>query len=75
MNPPRNERVFSYPKRGDNMLIPDCRQDEYYNYDFLSDAEKEHIDGFDLCVEVIRNALRNAEDMDFERLPADYRMQ
>lgn len=50
------------------MLLPDCRQDEYYNYDFLSDADKEHVDGFDLCVEVMRNALQNAEDMDFEGL-------
>lgn len=50
------------------MLIPDCRQDEYYNYDFLCDADKEHVDGFDLCIEVMRNALQNAEDMDFEGL-------
>ena len=38
-----------------DMLMPDCRQDDYYNYDFLSEEDKTTIDGFDLCTDVLQN--------------------
>lgn len=44
------------------MLIPDCRHDDYYNYDFLSEEDKTLIDGFDLCA----NAVRNIDPDDIE---------
>lgn len=44
------------------MLMPDCRQDDYYNYDFLSEEDKTLIDGFDICA----NALQNIDPDDIE---------
>ena len=43
-------------------MFPDCRNDDYYNYDFLSDELKLYIDGFDECVDRIEMVFDNADD-------------
>lgn len=50
------------------MMFPDCRQDEYYNYDFLNDIGKSMIDGFDGCAQSIGNALDNMDDFNDDEL-------
>ena len=32
--------------------IPDCREDEYYNFDALKDQDQEFVQGFDWCAEM-----------------------
>ena len=32
--------------------IPDCREDDYYNFDKLNDADQEFVRGFDWCTEM-----------------------
>ena len=45
------------------MLVPDCRNDDYYNYDFLSEEDAAIVDGFDFCVkEAVDSAFNNVED-------------
>lgn len=45
------------------MLVPDCRNDDYYNYDFLSEEDASIVDGFDYCVkEAVNSAFNNVED-------------
>lgn len=41
------------------MLIPDCRNDESYNYDFLNAADAAIVDGYDYCA---KNAVETAFD-------------
>lgn len=38
-------------------MIPNCREDSSYNYDFLDKDSKSFIDGFDYALEVITNML------------------
>lgn len=44
------------------MLIPDCRNDNYYNYDFLDAERRLFADGYDDCIRALRSALRNLDD-------------
>lgn len=50
------------------MMFPDCRQDEYYNYDFLNDIGKSIIDGFDGCAQSICIAFDNMDDFNGDEL-------
>lgn len=44
------------------MLVPDCRNDDYYNYDFLSGPDATVVDGYDCCVrEAVLSAFENME--------------
>lgn len=57
------------------MLVPDCRNDDYYNYDFLSEEDAAIVDGFDYCVrEAVNSAFNNVEDFapeDLDVRPSD----
>lgn len=44
-------------------MIPDCRNDEHYNEDFLDRQDKEFIKGFDFCLEQIKNLIENNLDV------------
>ena len=37
--------------------IPDCRSDEFYNYDKLNEKDKSEIDGYDYAVEEVIDCL------------------
>ena len=44
------------------MTLPDCRNDEYYNEDFLNEKDKEFLKGFDWAVEyALDNAFNNLD--------------
>lgn len=57
------------------MLVPDCRKDDLYNYDFLSEEDAAIVDGFDYCVkEAVNSAFDNVEDFapeDLDVRPSD----
>lgn len=45
------------------MLFPDCRNDDYYNQDFLDQNDHEFINGFDWCMQMaVDNFFDNIED-------------
>ena len=51
------------------MLVPDCRNDDYYNYDFLSGSDATIVDGYDYCVkEAVQSAFDNMESFPPEDL-------
>ena len=41
------------------MILPDCRNDDYYNRDFLIDENHEFVRGFDWATEAIDNIFNN----------------
>lgn len=46
------------------MLIPDCRLDDYYNYEFLNADDMTFVNGFDWCVDnAVELAFSNIEDI------------
>lgn len=53
------------------MIIPNCREDEAYNYDFLDDVSKIEISGFDYAIEQIVNLFENNLDVYEGRLEVD----
>lgn len=50
--------------------FPDCRTDDNYNTEYLEDADKEFIKGFDFAVEQVLNLIDNNADVypEFEEL-------
>jgi len=47
------------------MILPDCREDENYNQDFLDNDDKNVLEGFDWCVEMaVDNFFDNNYDSD-----------
>lgn len=53
------------------MIIPNCREDEAYNYDFLDDISKIEVSGFDYAIEQIVNLFENNLDVYAGRLEVD----
>lgn len=53
------------------MLIPDCRVDETYNEDFLSNTDKNFIAGFDYALECITNIFSNLDVYESELSDTD----
>ena len=41
------------------MLFPDCRNDNYYNEDFLNNTDREFVGGYDWAVDTIDNLFEN----------------
>ena len=50
------------------MMVADCRHDENYNEDFLSDKDKRFLSGFDACIE---DAIESFFDNDMGGLSSD----
>ncbi len=48
------------------MMIPDCRNDEYYNEDFLDNTNKEFLSGYDWCAEEVVDNFFNNLDVYFD---------
>ena len=50
------------------MIVANCREDSAYNEDFLTNMDKEFIQGFDYCLEQIVNLFENnLDEYEFER--------
>ena len=47
-------------------FIPDCRNDECYNEDFLTDKDKAEVCGYDWCAEMVVDNFFNNLDVYFE---------
>lgn len=52
------------------MLVPDCRNDNYYNEDFLTNDGKQYLQGFDFATDFIRTAAID-DDLLNRQLPKD----
>ena len=51
--------------RGKEMtMFPDCRNDDAYNEDFLSEMDRQVVSGFDIAAEVVENCFDNLDDED-----------
>ena len=48
------------------MMMPDCRNDDYYNEDFLSGDDHEFVRGFDWCAEEVVDNFFNNMDVFFD---------
>lgn len=57
------------------MMFPDCRNDDYYNDDFLSEEDAAIVDGYDYCVEnAVNSAFENIDAFppeDLDMSPSD----
>ena len=46
------------------MLVPDCRNDDYYNEDFLNKEDTLVMHGFDIAIEVVENTISRIDICD-----------
>ena len=49
------------------MQLPDCRNDAYYNEDFLDETGKLRVSGYDFCTEAAVDSFFDNMDIYFER--------
>jgi hypothetical protein len=45
------------------MMLPDCRNDDYYNKDFLDGSNEEFVRGYDWATEAVDNLFNNMDSL------------